>query len=313
MNLPPQIVASSRGKKARRVLLRLNPQFDELEFGREEEIHWQGKRGEDFRGGVYYPVGYKSGERYPVVLQTHGFDPKRFWIDGPWTTAFAAQPLAGRGILVLQLDETSEGHSTPEETEREVDRIESAIAYLDRRGLIDLERLGIIGFSRSCIFVKQALVRSRYRFAAASVTDGIDGGYFQYLLKLSVSPYRSTYEGLNGGTPWGPGMQSWLEHASGFRVDQADTPLRIVAETPTIALFEWEWYAALRRLGRPVEMVVMKDGTHILEKPWERRISQQGTVDWFSFWLKGEEGPDPSKAEQYRRWRQLKDAAAKRH
>jgi len=34
--------------------------------------------------------------------------------------------------------------------------------------------------------------------------------------------------------------------------------------------------------------------------------SQQNTVDWLVFWLKGEEDPDPAKAEQYKRWRELK-------
>jgi len=29
-------------------------------------------------------------------------------------------------------------------------------------------------------------------------------------------------------------------------------------------------------------------------------------VDWFCFWLKGEEDPDPAKAEQYKRWRELR-------
>jgi hypothetical protein len=27
--------------------------------------------------------------------------------------------------------------------------------------------------------------------------------------------------------------------------------------------------------------------------------------DWFNFWLMGEEDPDPVKAEQYKRWREL--------
>jgi hypothetical protein len=30
------------------------------------------------------------------------------------------------------------------------------------------------------------------------------------------------------------------------------------------------------------------------------------TVDWFCFWLKGFEDPDPARAEQYRRWRELR-------
>jgi hypothetical protein len=34
--------------------------------------------------------------------------------------------------------------------------------------------------------------------------------------------------------------------------------------------------------------------------------SQQGNVDWFCFWIKGEENPDPTKVEQYKRWRELR-------
>jgi hypothetical protein len=35
-------------------------------------------------------------------------------------------------------------------------------------------------------------------------------------------------------------------------------------------------------------------------------VSQGGSVDWFCFWLKNEEDPDPAKAEQYARWRDLR-------
>jgi hypothetical protein len=29
-------------------------------------------------------------------------------------------------------------------------------------------------------------------------------------------------------------------------------------------------------------------------------------VDWYSFWLKGEEDPDSAKAEQYVRWKKMR-------
>jgi hypothetical protein len=54
----------------------------------------------------------------------------------------------------------------------------------------------------------------------------------------------------------------------------------------------------------------MPGSTHVPEKPWERRTSQQGAVDWFCFWLKSEEDPDPAKAEQYNRWRKLVNKSA---
>jgi len=53
-------------------------------------------------------------------------------------------------------------------------------------------------------------------------------------------------------------------------------------------------------------MIYLPEGVHELVKPWERMVSLQGTVDWFCFWLKSEEDPDPAKAEQYKRWRELR-------
>jgi hypothetical protein len=35
-------------------------------------------------------------------------------------------------------------------------------------------------------------------------------------------------------------------------------------------------------------------------------VSQGGSVDWFRFWLQDYEDPDPAKAEQYQRWRELR-------
>lgn len=52
--------------------------------------------------------------------------------------------------------------------------------------------------------------------------------------------------------------------------------------------------------------MVIPDATHIFGRPSECVLKQQGLVDWFTFWLQGYEDPDPAKAEQYKRWRELK-------
>ena len=44
--------------------------------------------------------------------------------------------------------------------------------------------------------------------------------------------------------------------------------------------------------------------------PNQERLSQEGMVDWMNFWLNGHEDPEPRKAEQYERWRKLKDRAS---
>jgi hypothetical protein len=67
----------------------------------------------------------------------------------------------------------------------------------------------------------------------------------------------------------------------------------------------WAPYVGLKRLGVPVELVFFPAGTHIMEKPWDRLVSQGAAVDWFAFWLKAEESAEPGKAQRYRRWEAL--------
>ena len=284
----------------------LNPRFSDIAFGKVEQIRWVTGDGSERDGGLYYPVGYKEGRRYPLVIQNHGFQSHSFEI-GPGYSAFSAQPLAGKGIMVLQVGWNTSSTPPSQETELELAAYESVIDYLDRRGLIDRERLGLSGFSRTCLHVKYVLTHSKDHFAAAAITDGVDGGYFQYIAFANSGTIQSEYETLNGGAPFGSGLEAWLERSPGFNIDKVNAPIRITALTNSYSLLgEWEWFAALTRLGKPVELIVLHDGAHILQRPWDRMISQQGNVDWFDFWLNGHEDSDLAKADQYARWRELR-------
>ena len=276
-------------------------------------MKWIGGSNNEIEGGLYLPPDYAPGKKYPLVIQTHGFDPAEFWLDGPFSTAFAAQPLAAKGIVVLQVPDSHDWtiRDTPKEDPIMMETFEKAIDYLDQKGIIDRDRVGLIGFSQTCLYVQYALTHSKYKFAAAVAADGIDGGYFQYMAFANSSPYmESIREGLIGAPPFGEGLRLWLDRSPGFLLDRVTTPILIQAIRPTSIPDEWEWFAGLSRLNKPVDFVYIPGGYHILQKPWDRMVSQQGDVDWFCFWLKGEEDPDPAKAEQYTRWREQRKLQA---
>ncbi len=309
MHTPPKLFAVDREAHKKKMLFDLNPGLSQFRLGNVEEVVWKGTDGHEVKGGLYYPVDYVAGQKYPLVIQTHGWSSAQFMIDGPDNSGYAAQALSGHNIMVLQADDSNlKAAGGPDEAPREVATYEGAIDYLDHRGLIDRGRVGIMGFSRSCFFVKFALSHSRYRFTAASVTDGFDAGYFQYVLFSNLDP-SDDFEKLNGGHPWGDGLKSWSEQSPGFNAYKVKTPLRIVALNPPSLLGEWEWFALLKRMGKPVEMIYLEDGKHEIVKPWDRLISQQGNEQWFRFWLTGEEDPHPASAEQYKRWRTLREAS----
>ncbi len=311
LNTPPHIVAVDPTRRRRRVLMELNAQFSNLTLGRVERLNFKGADNRDIQAGLYFPPDYVPGKEYPLIIQTHGFDPESFWIDGPYPTAFAAQALAASGMLVLQLPSSHDWVGTPEEGPKMVETFAAAIACVESEAMVDKDRIGIVGFSRTGFHVLYALTHSALPFSAAVVADGSDGGYSQYLQFLNASPYTaSDSEGLNGGLPFGTAIRTWAERSPEFSLDRVRCPLLIQALNPRSLTFQWATFAGLKRLGKPVDLLYLPNATHILQRPWDRLVSQQGTVDWFRFWFLGREDANPAKAKRYMRWRELENSQA---
>ncbi len=195
-----------------------------------------------------------------------------------------------------------------------VEGLEGAIDHLDSLGLIDRSKVGLQGFSRTCYHVLYFLTHSRYPIASATLDDGVDLSYMQHLWFGTVDGV-SFAEAINGGEPFGASLRNWVERAPGFNLDRVTAPLLLTARRTGGLLSEWEPYAGLVLQGKPAELVYLPDDEHIVRRPWIRLTSQQGAVDWWRFWLQGEEDADPTKAERYARWHELRgqrDATAAR-
>jgi dipeptidyl aminopeptidase/acylaminoacyl peptidase len=306
LNDPPVLVATS--KETSRVIFDPNPQLKNIELGQASVYTWKDKEGREWKGGLYKPVNYKSGQRYPLVIQTHGFSESEFRPSGVFPTAFAARALAATGIMVLQTATGVAGANcpmvTPEEGSCAIAMLESAANQLVADGLVDRERIGIIGFSRTCFSVMEMLTAGSLHLKAASITDGVMFDYLQYV--LFTDQISSEADRVIGTPPFGEGLQEWLKRSPGFNLDKVTAPLLVVGEGPVSLSFMWQPYAGLRYLHKPVELIMLKTDEHVLTNPAARMASQGGSVDWFRFWLKDEEDVDPAKAEQYARWRGLR-------
>jgi len=308
LNEPPSLWATDCATARSVEIWNPNPQLAGVPLGQASVIQWKDESGYEWKAALLLPPDYVAGKRYPLVIQAYGFAENEFLADGDFTTAFAARPLAAAGMIVLAIEERVDKMRTSEEAPEQVMGFESAIHRLSAEGLIDPDRVGLIGFSRTCYYVESALIRHPKDFAAAAIADGIDESYLQYLLFSAVRP-RLEPEGeeIYGTTPFGRGLAAWINEAPGFHLDRIETPLRIQAIGPASVLFEWEIYASLYRQEKPVDLVYLPEGQHILQRPLDRMASQEGDVDWFRFWLNGEEDHDPSKVREYDLWRGIRD------
>lgn len=308
LNISPELMARDIITGHERIFTDFNPQFRDLTFGKVEEYNWKDRSGRNWKGGLVYPPNFEKGQKYPLVIQTHGFSPHDFLIDGPYgvASAFAAQALANKNMMVLQMEDP-----TVPQDRKELfvfqDGFEAAIDDLTTKGLIDREKVGLIGWSSTGVDVMHMLLYSSYPILASTIADSYNTNLFSYAGYFGIpAPGMAHIEKMNVSFPWGKGLDKWVANDTSFHLDRLKTPLRY-EQYATYGWVNW-WlpYTILKRQQKPVEYYVFNDAAHALIKPEHRKASQQGNVDWFTFWLKGEEDPDPAKAEQYIHWRKLR-------
>jgi dipeptidyl aminopeptidase/acylaminoacyl peptidase len=326
LNSPPALHVVETAGSREALVADFNPTLrSDFKLGRVQHVQWNDPDGRSWSGLLYYPVNYGAGKRFPLVIQTHGHAPTNAFSLygtgpgsltvglGPSYSVFAAQPLAARDIAVLQIEDKqiAEITESPREPRMYMSAYESAIRKFESSGLVDARKVGIVGFSRTGWHVLYALTHSSFPYAAAIVSDNLDGSYVQSCLW-----WQQEFANDNGATPFGQGLATWLKECPGFNADSIYTPLRLQRESGGLPalLSSWEIFGRLRRLGRPVELYVVPDiqhGSHQLQNPMQCLASQQGAVDWFDFWLNGREDSNPSKAQQFGRWRELRSARDK--
>lgn len=332
LDVPPDLVARDSRTGRERKFTEFNPNFAGIQLGRTERFTWTDRLGRQLSGGLVYPPDYEAGRRYPVVLQGNGFYPHEFLVDGSFgSPPHAAQALASRGILVLQVGDRATYAGGDErfatgahgdarfedygETPRYQAIIEGAIDALDAAGLIDRERVGLLGWSRIGMLMQYTLTFSDYPIAAAAISDSFTLSTFCY-----TAGYGSAYgSGMDtteseygtfttvGAFPWAEGVQRWIDRSYMYHLDRVRTAVRFEHYGSRTLPCNWESYAILRRRHVPAEMYHLPLASHTLASPNSLRASREANVDWFDFWLNGEEDPDASKRSQYQRWRTLRE------
>ena len=309
VNERPILVARDVTSGKSRAIWDPNPQLEEINLGEATVYRWRDATGNEWTGGLVMPPDYVPGRKYPLVIQTHGFNSNEFLTDGFVSTANAARPLAGRGIIVLQVGEPARHFGTPVEAELDGQAgYVSAIDELVAEGLVDAGKIGITGFSFTGWYVLNSLIHAPRRFAAATLAEFSTASFWQYLAYADYISPQGTKELADqiGSEPFGDGLKKWIEASPGFNTDKINVPILFESNYPASLIIYWEIYASLRLQGKPVELLYMRNGDHVLTKPIEQLASQEMTVDWYDFWLNGHEVKDPAKTEQYTRWRQLR-------
>lgn len=289
-----------------------NLEFVNLLFTDIEKIEAIDAYGNVTHAHLVYPEGYEEGRRYPLVIvqyRSGGFlrggvgdeQPIHVYAQNAFAVLSVDFPDVGYQATEGDLVNLNVAHARYILVEQgPVTAIERMVDDLDRRGIIDPALVGISGLSTGATNTDLALLRRDYAAASTAYSTMMFSDYH-----WDPDSFTSQINPRAFGQRYG-NEESELRRSRSIQAnaDRINTPYLIqVADREFY--FTNRNYHALRGAGKPVELHIFPDEYHIKWQPAHRLTVYNRNVDWFNFWLRGVEDPDPAEAEQYERWRGL--------
>lgn len=262
-----------------------------------EPLAWEG----GFTGYLLTPAD-RAGP-LPVVVHYYMCDG---FLKGGTGDEIPMLPLVEHGIAVLCIDAVRAPRSAGMEGSYDLalKTIGAALDDLAAQGKIDPSRVGIGGLSFGSSVALWAIRKSR-RFAAATIASGQISPHYYWMNALPDRGFTAVLEDYWKLGPPDKARDRWKLITALWDIDTLDTPLLMQVPESEVQS-NVELHTRLKLAGKPTEMVVFADELHIKYQPAHKRASYERNLDWYRFWLKGEEDDAPAKADQYRRWRTLR-------
>lgn len=304
---PAQIALVNLAVGTVRTLVDLNPEFANLELSPLTRLDGVNKYGDSWWADLVKPLNYEPGKKYPLIVTTYR---TRVFPRGASGDENPVDVYAAHGFAVLTFDYgRREFDNMPGDFERYLSWYESVDASIEmaidaaaKMGVADATGVGLTGYSRGTEIVAYEITHTKL-FRAASGAAGDDSQYFYYMASRGIQDTFSM-EGL-GGWPEGKSKSNWKRLAPDLNADRIGVPV-LNNDPDSEVLPDLALYTSLRELGKPVELFIYPDELHHIDQPKHRYQIYERNVDWFRFWLKGEEDPASSKSAQYIRWRGLR-------
>lgn len=271
-----------------------DPGADQLAYvlkGRTEEWNFKSSRGITIYGRVYYPVNYDPAKKYPVIVNFYGGTtptdrsfggryPKEVWAAEGYMV-YVLQPSGSTGFG----QDFSALHVNGWGREAIDDIIEGTKKFLAAFPSADAANVGCVGasyggFTTMMLQTRTDIFRTAIAHAGISdITSYWGEGYWGYSYSSGAT---------KGSYPWNR-RDIYVDNSPLFNADKFSNSILLLhgtADTNVPVGESLQYYAALKILGKDVEMVLVSgENHHILD--YKKRIEWHNTImSWFDMKLR---------------------------
>jgi dipeptidyl aminopeptidase/acylaminoacyl peptidase len=285
-------IASASTRASWRQLTDPNPQVRTFALGQQEEITWKSKDGTTVGGVLVKPVGYRPGQRYPLIVAIHGGPASADVLS--FNGGYGSQVYAGAGYVVLRPNyrgSTNYGHKLKTDIVGNYmapgyDDIMAGVDHLIAQGIADPARMGALGWSAGGHWSNWILTHTD-RFKAISTGAGTANWISMYA-QSDVQRNRQYY--LGNKLPYDDFDAYWNQSPLKY-IKNAKTPtmIHVVEGDPRVPSPQSiELHMALKQLGVPTELYMYPGNTHGIPDTRNQLVKSVSEMAWMDFYVRGQ-------------------------
>jgi len=284
-------VADASTRSSWRQLTDPNPQIRGFALGQQEEITWKSKDGTMVGGVLVKPVGYRAGQRYPLIVAIHGGPAAADILS--FNGGYGSQVYAGAGYVVLRPNyRGSTNYGIKVKTgivgnymAPGYDDIMAGVDHLIAQGIADPDRMGALGWSAGGHWSNWILTHTD-RFKAISTGAGTMNWISMYA-QSDVQRNRQFY--LGDKLPYDDFDAYWNQSPLKY-IKNAKTPtmIHVVEGDPRVPSPQSvELHMALKQLGVTTELFMYPGNTHGIPDTRNQLVKSVSEMAWMDHYVRG--------------------------
>jgi dipeptidyl aminopeptidase/acylaminoacyl peptidase len=293
-DLSPRLVLRHPSGKEE-ILYQTNPQQQNYYWGRSEVIRYKTIDGKDLTGALFFPANYDSSKKYPMVVEIYETRAKEahYYVEPSESkdkSNYTINPTVytTQGYFVL-LPDISYRLNEPGISATRC--VTAAVQAALDKGSIDKTKMGLTGYSFGG-YETTFIITQTDMFAAVIAGGGITDlpDFYLGISSFGTNFTRVEEDQFRMNVPFY--SEAFSRNSPMHNIDKIKTPILLYTGEGDTNV-DWtqsrRFQTAMWRLGKPSAMLVYPGENHGLVGETTQLDLSKRMLDWFNYYLKGQE------------------------